>query len=233
LERTDHTHLGQILTYLAGLDARTVVWIASEFRDAHLSAVNWLNDHTTDEFAFFAVRVKVVRIAASPLAPVFEVLARPNEWNRKVKSMARESGSGPMSGVTQFRGAYWSHLIDRHPDEAALGHAKTSSRWLEFPELGLVITQFVARNKIGVFIRGPRGAVREDTVDVLIANQTALDGGLGVPFANDGKSDHFYAQTLNVDSRDEANWDRMADWHHEMTERYRAALGAIEGTSDG
>lgn len=55
LEYTDHTHLGQIMTYLAGLDAKTVVWIAREFRGPHLSAVRWLNTHTTDEFAFFAV----------------------------------------------------------------------------------------------------------------------------------------------------------------------------------
>ena len=229
LERTDHTHLGQILTYLAGLDARTVIWIASEFRDAHLSAVAWLNEHTTGEFAFFAVRLKVVKIADSPLAPVFEVLARPNEWNRKVKSMARESGSGPMAEITQFRGAYWSHLIDRHPSEIELGHAKTSSRWLKFPVPGVVVTQFVGQEKIGVFIRAPWGGTREDTVAALEPHREALDRALGVAFVDDGKSDQFYTQTLTIDSRNQANWDRMADWHHGTTERYRAALDEVGG----
>lgn len=228
LERTDHTHLGQILTYLAGLDARTVIWIASEFRDAHLSAVAWLNEHTTDEFAFFAIRLKVVRIADSPLAPVFEVLARPNEWNRKVKSMARESGSGPLAEVTQFRGAYWSHLIDRHPGEIELGCAKTSSRWLKFPILGVVVTQFLGQEKIGVFIRAPWRGTREDTVEALRPHRETLDRALRVPFIDDGKSDQFYMQTLTINSRERENWDRMADWHHEMTELYRAALGEIE-----
>ncbi|MFM1921414.1 MAG: hypothetical protein RLZZ303_3048, partial [Candidatus Hydrogenedentota bacterium] len=51
LERTDHTHLGQILTYLAGLGAQTVVWVASEFREPHLSALKWLNEHTANPFA--------------------------------------------------------------------------------------------------------------------------------------------------------------------------------------
>ena len=32
LEGSDHTHLGQIMTYLAGLEAKTVVWIATSFR---------------------------------------------------------------------------------------------------------------------------------------------------------------------------------------------------------
>ena len=74
LEGSDHSHLGQVLTYLAGLEAKTIIWIAREFDDAHRSAVNWLNEHTTDPFAFFAVRLKVVRIGDSPLAPVFEIV---------------------------------------------------------------------------------------------------------------------------------------------------------------
>lgn len=46
LEKSDHTHLGQILTYLAGLEASTIVWVAKDFSDAHLSAVSWLNENT-------------------------------------------------------------------------------------------------------------------------------------------------------------------------------------------
>ena len=48
LEASDHTHLGQILTYLAGLEARTVIWVARDFQEAHLSAIRWLNENTTD-----------------------------------------------------------------------------------------------------------------------------------------------------------------------------------------
>ena len=53
LEGSDHTHLGQILTYLAGVQAQTVVWVAGYFDEAHRSAVRWLNDHTVEPFAFF------------------------------------------------------------------------------------------------------------------------------------------------------------------------------------
>ena len=82
LENTDHTHLGQVLTYLAGLEAQTVIWIAREFQGPHLSAIRWLNSHTVDPFAFFAVKVRAVRIgdAPAPVAPLFEVLERPNDW---------------------------------------------------------------------------------------------------------------------------------------------------------
>jgi hypothetical protein len=115
LEVADHRHLGQIMTYLAGLDARTIIWIAREFRDAHLSAVRWLNDHTGDEFAFFAVRVKVVRIGDSPLAPIFEVLARPNEWERRLQVVAGGT-RGDLGLVGQWV-AFWEYYLKRYTDE--------------------------------------------------------------------------------------------------------------------
>ncbi len=94
LEQTDHNHLGQILTYLAGLEAQVIVWIASDFRDPHLSAIHWLNDHTVDPFAFFAVQVKAVRIGDSPIAPLFEVVAKPNGWDRKLQQQVASPGRG-------------------------------------------------------------------------------------------------------------------------------------------
>ena len=39
LERTDHTHLGQLITYAAGVRAGIVVWIADTFTDEHRAAL--------------------------------------------------------------------------------------------------------------------------------------------------------------------------------------------------
>jgi hypothetical protein len=86
LEQTDHTHLGQIMTYLAGLDAQTVIWIAPAFREPHLSAIRWLNEHTADGFGFFAVKARVVRIGDSPFAPIFEVVEKPDLWQRQISA---------------------------------------------------------------------------------------------------------------------------------------------------
>ena len=84
LERTDHRHLGQLLTYAAGLKAVTVVWIAENFAEEHKAALNWLNDVTRDELEFFGLEIEVWQIGNSEPAPMFNILAEPNEWSREV-----------------------------------------------------------------------------------------------------------------------------------------------------
>ena len=58
------------LTDLAGLEAQVIVWIASDCRDPHRSAIHWLNDHTVAPLVFFALRVQAVRIGESPRHPM-------------------------------------------------------------------------------------------------------------------------------------------------------------------
>ena len=89
LERTDHSHLGQILTYAAGLGAGTVVWIARSFTDEHRAAIDWLNEVSTESAQFFGLEVEVWRIGDSQHAPKFNVVAKPNEWTRSEKTRAQ------------------------------------------------------------------------------------------------------------------------------------------------
>ena len=69
LEHTDYTHLGQLLTYAAGLHAATIVWVAGRFTDEHRAALDWLNEVTGEKFRFFGVEVELWRIGSSPAAP--------------------------------------------------------------------------------------------------------------------------------------------------------------------
>ncbi len=78
LARTDHTHLGQLLTYAAGLDAVTVVWVAARFTDEHRAALDWLNAHTGEDIDFFGLEIELWRIGSSPIAPKFNVVSKPN-----------------------------------------------------------------------------------------------------------------------------------------------------------
>ena len=74
LETTDHTHLGQLLTYAAGLDAVTIIWIAKRFTDEHRATSDWLNEVTGKNINIVGLGVELWRIGNSPIAPKFNIV---------------------------------------------------------------------------------------------------------------------------------------------------------------
>ena len=91
LEGSDQSHLGQLITYAAGVDAATVVWVAGSFRDEHREALEWLNSVTNENVRFFGVAIRVVRIGDSLAAPNFDLVVSPSEWQKQLKALAKPS----------------------------------------------------------------------------------------------------------------------------------------------
>ncbi len=217
IDEANLQHLGQVLAYLAGLDAEIVVWIATGFDEAHLSAIRWLNEHTADPFAFFAIRLEVVCIGDSKPAPIFDVLERPNRWQRQVQEVNR---TGELSELGRFRQDFWTHFASRIPGAPGLwpGYA-ASSVWHPVEGAELTIVQFLASDRVGIFMRGNRGESREDARNKIESYSEALSEVLGGEFDSG-------ASTLRVNSRDRRNWDKMADW---LDDRRRAYAKVLSG----
>src|SRR5689334_13079677 len=110
LERTDHTHLGQLLTYAAGLDAVTIVWIASRFTEEHRAALDWLNNATATGFNFFGLEIELWRIGDSPLAPKFNVISKPNDWSKSVREQATGAQAGQMTEFQRLHLEFWTQF---------------------------------------------------------------------------------------------------------------------------
>ncbi len=106
LEMTDHKHLGQILTYAANVGARRVIWLAESFRTEHVAALEFLNQHTTDELDFFAVEIELWRIGESPMAPSFNVVVKPNDWAKTGQQNAKAAAT--MTPTKQRQLAFWT-----------------------------------------------------------------------------------------------------------------------------
>lgn len=224
LEWTDHSHLGQIMTYLAGLHAQTVIWIAADFQEAHLSAVNWLNEHTVDPFAFFAVKVRAVRIGDSPIAPVFEVLSRPSGWDRQLQAIATEQTT---SEIGRFRQAFWTHFLERHADATVDGPAGLdSNRRRVFASMDLVISSYIAQDGVGLFIRGRRNASNQEVYETLLPHAAHLAERTGAELGTPDRP-HFFVSSYRADTSDRARWDELADWLHERLTLYTTALQEI------
>jgi hypothetical protein len=106
---TDHSHLGQVIAYAAGLEAHSMIWVAERFTPEHESAVQWLNTATTDEYSFFGVQIELWQIGNSEPAPRFDVVAKPNEWRRATRRATRE-GTKKSGSMYQDWKQFWTRF---------------------------------------------------------------------------------------------------------------------------
>ncbi len=108
LEQTDHSHLGQLITYASGLGATELIWVTPTMRDQHRQAMTWLNEHTSEDVRFYGVEVELLRIGDSPLAPNFKVVVAPSEWQK--------AGNASKTGMTSERNQryreYWARMLE-------------------------------------------------------------------------------------------------------------------------
>ena len=110
LEMTDHSHLGQILTYAAGHEACYLIWVSPYFRDEHRAAIDWLNRWTVPEIEAYGVEISAVRIGDSPAAPQFHAVAFPNNWTNRLKQTS--SGTSPRN--LQYRDFFQPMMEELH-----------------------------------------------------------------------------------------------------------------------
>ena len=221
LENTDHSHLGQILTYLAGLEAQTVVWIARDFREPHLSAIRWLNEHTTDTFAFFAVKVRIVRIgnASSPVAPLFEVLERPNEWNRQMQAAKESRGNGKLNELRKFRNDFWQSYVQSYPEDIKLRPEHVSANVYHRIE-GMVISQWLGQDRVGIYMRTKDPGYNEKQSHEVKRHVEALRKEFGI----EPNSNNHCGPSFAIDAIDRNNWPQMTNWLHERLVDFRRII---------
>lgn len=110
LEETNHDHLGKVITYAAGKDASVIVWIVKKVRDEHLQAIQWLNQHTDSNIGFFLICIELWQIDDSKYAPVFNVVERPNDWAKTMKS------AEGLNETQKFKLNYWQSFIEQMQD---------------------------------------------------------------------------------------------------------------------
>ncbi len=212
---SDHNHLGQIITYLSGIKAKYVIWIAPSFRDSHRSAIKWLNANTSEEFKFFAIELSVVKIGNSPMAPLFEVIERPNDWEKKLSGKQHEIADGQRTERQQFWDMYNDHYPHAADDLGGGGHGAT--RWREVEGTDLFVARWFWVEGAGLFVRGGRTFGSEPFYSLSDQQQEQLADS--VDAHNDFEERPLYKEWEKIISGPN-DWPEAIDWLEQQTEVY-------------
>lgn len=236
LERTDHVHLGQLLTYAAGLKAVIVVWIAQRFTDEHRAALDWLNEITDERFNFFGLEIELWRIGDSDVAPKFNIACQPNDWQKSIGPGTRELSETRQNQLS-FWLAYRDYLKGR-------GETKVSrpqpQNWISHPlgragfYLCSVASMFDSVDHVfKPEIRMEMVIDRENSKEyfaILEGKKSEIEKAIGEALTwhnpPDARMRRIYCRR-SADIRDQTKWDEQHAWLADKLRCFRDVFGPL------
>lgn len=130
LEKTDHSHLGQLLTYASSFDASIIVWVVADARDEHKQAIEWFNRNMTENISFFLVKIEVWKIGDSIPAPKFNIVVEPNDWAKITLNKGTANKELTDTKLEKLR--FWEELkdySDNNPSKLRITRKPRPQHW--------------------------------------------------------------------------------------------------------
>lgn len=180
LESTDHDHLGKLITYLSNLGAKAAVWISSQPRPEHETAIHWLNEYLPADIAFYLVKVEAYRIGESPPAPLLTIVAGPSPEAKQIGGQKEE-----MAERHRLRLEFWEQLLKKAKQHTAL-HAAISpgtSNWVSAGAgiSGIDFSYVILMNNARIELYIDRGDAKQNKriFDQLLARKEQIEAEFG------------------------------------------------------
>lgn len=235
IEKTDHKHLGQLLTYAAGLRASTIVWISAQFSEEHRAALDWLNQLTDKTVRFFGLEVELWKIGDSPAAPRFNIVCQPNDWENTVRHAAETLADDDATPSQNLRIKYWTAFRSYLQENKSKLRPQKPSRdhWYSFGigtsrahTAALIITR---ENKIAVELT----INSEDAKSIfgeLVKRKEDIEKIIGAPLDWREMPDKKASRIVlfnSVDPYDEATWPQQFSWLQSNLEKFDKAFRSL------
>ena len=237
LEKSDHDHLGKVVTYLTSLEARAAVWIVAEPRPEHVRAISWLNESSSG--SFYLVKVEAIRIGESPAAPLLTLITGPS-------AEAVEAGEKKKELVERqvARKKFWTGLLAAAKEKTRL-HAGISPGYYNWVgtsaglpaglNLNYAVRQHDAQAELYIDRDKEDGEGNLEIFNKLHAHREQIENDFGGPLeweALEGKRACRIRSTVAVGGwKDEATWpaahERMIDAMIRLEKALRPHLDGI------
>ena len=218
LERTDHDHFGKILTYLSMIGAKTAVWITGAPREEHIKAVEWLNEVTPADYAFYLIKLEAIRIDNSPAAPLFSVEVGRSQVVKEAGKEKRE-----LAERHYERKDFWASLLERAKDKTNLFNniSPRFDHWIGIGggKSGIAFNFTIFKNDAGCEIYLDRGKdfdkLNKARFDELFQYKNRIERKFGKKLdwqrLDDRRASRIKIEFKGVGLRNKEHWSKLQD----------------------
>jgi len=230
LECTDHTHLGQIITYLTNLEANTAIWITSDPVEEHIKAVQWFNETTPDDIAFYLVKIEAIKIGSNEVAaPLFTIIQQPTSLGKQIGAEKKEYAERHV-----LREKFWKQfLLEINKKNRLCANINPSTdAWIGIGiglagiNLNLVVSRRYARTEI--YINRGEKDENKKIFDILYSFKDKIEHDFGEKLIWERMEDNVTSRIkheLNgVNIANESDWPRMINFMIDSIERMHKAF---------
>ncbi|WP_318469142.1 DUF4268 domain-containing protein [Photobacterium leiognathi] len=232
LEKTDHDHLGKCLTYASVLDASTVIWIASNFTDEHKKALDWLNDHTSDELAFYGIKLELLKINESLPAANFNIISQPNDV---VKQVTKRKDNSELSETRMTQLKFWEAFKQSLQKTGKITKLQTPrpQYWFDISlgKSGIHLSNTFNTNENVIGLRIYIGSKEVPKwLPYFEQHKTEIEKELGECLEwspNSNAKDKVITLTKSFDLTDETKWQEPIQWLTNNTIRFHKVFGKL------
>lgn len=161
LEKSDHDHLGKIITYLSAFEAKKAIWLVSEPRQEHIGAINWLNEGENN-CDFYLLKIEGIKIGESSPAPLITKIVGPSVETKQIGKIKKED-----SERHRLRLKFWTNLLERSKSKHNLFNAISPSKdtWIStsagLPK-GIAYAYWLTKNGVRLQIQIDAGKDSEE-----------------------------------------------------------------------
>jgi len=227
LEKTNHDHLGKVLTYASGLEARILIWIAKKFTEEHRQTFDYLNECASGRLRLYGVEVEVLRIGNSIPAPHFRLVSTPNDY-----VAAAHNATAGVSDTKSLYLEFWTGFRDfcRAEGETFSLQTPRPQHWYTVrigrSGFSLSLTVSTMHNRLGceLYLRGPTA---KQAFRLLKEQQSDIESHLGqVDWRElpEGQDCRIVDTFSDFDPRNRSDWERGFRWLKKRAEEFKTVF---------
>lgn len=232
LEKTNHDHLGKMLTYASGLDATIMVWIAKEFSEEHRRAFDFINEHSSPNLQCYGIEIELWKIGNSAPAPQFKIVSRPNEYTSEIKT---DTSSGNLTEAKALYLDLWNDFKQYCAEKGTSLNIRKPrpQHWFTIAigrsKFQISLTASIQNKRVGceVYIRGKNAKAAFKLLEEKKEHIEKSLGKIEWQELPDKQDCRIVLYKYNVEIKDRADWQNTFGWYKENAEKFHKTFSPI------